>query len=283
MSLNLDKKLEKLQILRNLKLYETETPRSEEELHQEAAKILALHYQNLLEPDWTEMAEIMKLASELRDADPLFRALNQQTYPVDIQGHADPARDFIQWAVGEGLARAAEAPQLEKLYRDTLMPIDRVAASAYDGCLLLVPRWKEKIFGEEYFLFDDYASAYPKYYPIPTRLLTEDHLYSFDGYEGMKPLCVWPWDAASISEFIITKKLVKPKTMELTIYNSIGGNVWRVADPELIFYEFHATNQDQMDELSRACTDDDCFTAYGFGFNPQSGYWEAQYLEAGWY
>ena len=155
----LKKQVEKLQTLSNLKLYEKKSPRSKKKLHQEAAKLLALHYQNLLGPQ-PEMAEIMKLASELRDADPLFRALNQQTYPVDIQGHAGSAWDFIQWAVGEGLARAAEAPKLEKLYRDTLMPIDRVAASAYDGCLLLVPRWEEKIFGEEYFLFDDYASMY---------------------------------------------------------------------------------------------------------------------------
>lgn len=278
----LKKQVEKLQTLSNLKLYEKKSPRSKKKLHQEAAKLLALHYQNLLGPQ-PEMAEIMKLASELRDADPLFRALNQQTYPVDIQGHAGSAWDFIQWAVGEGLARAAEAPKLEKLYRDTLMPIDRVAASAYDGCLLLVPRWEEKIFGEEYFLFDDYASAYVKYYPIPTRLFTEDQISWLYGYEGMKPLCVCPMNAASISEFIFTDKLVTPKTMQLTICESIGGNVWHVADSELLFYEFHATDQDQINELSRASIDGGHFTAYGFGSNPQSDYWEAQYLEAGWY
>lgn len=279
MSKNLEKKIEKLQILRNLKLYEKKSPRSKKKLHQEAAKLLALHYQNLLGPQ-PEMAEIMKLASELRDADPLFRALNQQTYPVDFKGHADPARDFIQWAVGEGLARATQVPKLEKLYRDVLMPIDDVSASAYSGCLLLVPRWEKKILGEEYFLFDDYASAYVKYYPIPSRLFTEDQISWLYGDYAQKPLCVCPMNAASISEFIITDELVIPKTMELTICESIGGNVWHVADSELLFYEFHATDQDQMDELSQARTDGGHFTAYGFGYNPQSDYWEAQYLEA---
>lgn len=276
----LEKKIEKLQILRNLKLYEKKSPRSKKKLHQEAAKILVLHHQNLLGPQ-PEMAEIMKLASELRDADPLFRALNQQTYPVDIKGHADPARDFIQWAVGEGLARATEVPKLEKLYRDVLMPIDDVAASAYDGCLLLVPRWEEKILGEEYFLFDDYASAYPKYYPIPSRLLTDDQIDRLYGDEGMKPLCVCPMNAASISELIITDELVIPKTKVLAIVESIGGNVWDVGDFEFTCYEFLATNEDQKREMSQARTDDGYFTAYGFGFNPKSGYWEAQYLEAG--
>ena len=276
----LKKEVEKLQTLRNLKLYEKKSPRSKKKLHQEAEKILVLHYQNLLGPQ-PEMAEIMKLASELRDADPLFRALNQQTYPVDFKGHADPARDFIQWAVGEGLARATEVPKLEQLYRDVLMPIDDVAASAYDGCLLLVPRWEEKILGEEYFLFDDYASAYPKYYPIPSRLLTDDQIDRLYGDEGMKPLCVCPMNAASINELIITDELVIPKTMELVISQSIGGNVWEVGDSELTLYDFHATNQDQMDVLSRARIDGGHFTAYGFDYNPQSDYWEAQYLEAG--
>lgn len=281
MSKNLEKKIEKLQTLRNLKLYEKKSPRSKKKLHQEAAKLLALHYQNLLGKQ-PEMAEIMKLASELRDADPLFRALNQQTFPVDIKGHADPARDFIQWAVGEGLARATEVPKLEKLYRDILMPIDDVAASAYDGCLLLVPRWEKEIFGEEYLLFDDYASAYPKYYPIPTRLFTEDQIpWLYNGGVDMKPLCVCPMNAASISEFIITDELVVPKTMELVISHSIGDNVWEVGDSEFTFYDFHATDQDQIAELSRARIDGGHFTAYGFGYNPQSDYWEAQYLEAG--
>ena len=264
-------------------------PRSKEELYRQAGEIIERVLQG---QPLTDMAsEILNLTSELKDVDPMFNKLFQFEYPVELNKLPDEeyVQGFVKWAVEEGLAPAEEEEQLTTQFKE-LAIINGLATIVCNDYHLLIPKKIANISGEVYYLFDDSDSANGAHPAVKIDQFQNETLQAIqpDTY-GEVPMCMALIDdnnniqnlIISNTKTILPKQIpTPPADIELAITEEPGNDCWTVYSDETgEFYSFHAKTQTQAAQVRQARSGDITFTAHGFAYNPNTGYYEADYLE----
>lgn len=280
-----EKVILKRKLISSLALYDGQ-PRSKEELYRQAGEIIQRFVQG--QPQTDLAVEIMNLTSELKDVDPIFNKLFSLQYPEELNDlpREEFVRNFVNWAVEEGLAPAEEEEQLATEFED-LVIINGLLTKVCADYHLIIPTMIINVSGELYYLFDDTDSADDE-----SRLVVKIDLFKNEtlqaiqpNTQGWVPMCMALIDANDILDFVITKKMVIPQApppsdIELAITEEPGNDCWTVYSHETQdFYDFHAKNQTQAGQVRLARSGDTTFTAHGFAYNPNTGYYEADYLD----
>lgn len=282
-----DKIILKRKIISSTSLYDGQ-PRSKEELHKQAGEIIQRLLQD--QPVIEMAAEIMNLTSELKDVDPMFNKLFLFKYPVelnDIDDGVEFVRGFVKWAVEEGLAPAEEEDQLITLFFKLAIINGIVTQLCYDYHLL-IPKKIANISGEVYYLFDDTDSDDGTHPAVKVNQFKNESLQTLQpNTYGEVPMCMALIDDNNImQDLIITNqntllpRTLPPLDIELAITAEPGNNCWTVySDDTKDFYDFHAKTQAQAAQVRQARSGDTTFRAHGFAYNPNTGYYEADYLD----
>lgn len=283
-----EKMILKRKCVSSMALYDGQ-PRGKEELYKQAGEIIRrlLQHQPVIEM----AAEILKLTSELKDVDPIFNKLFLFKYPVELNDLSGKefAPGFVKWAVEEGLAPAEEEEQLATQFDDLAIINGIVTQLCYDYHLL-VPKKIANLSGTVCYLFKDTDSDDGMHPAVKIDQFKNEALEAlYPNTHGEVPMCMALFDDdKNFLDFIVTttKTLVPkqlttpPSDIELAITAEPGNDCWTVYSHETgDFYDFHAKSQVQAAKVREARSGDITFTAHGFAYNPNTGYYEADYLE----
>ena len=280
----LEKRTRRNLLIRILKLYDGQ-PRSKEELHRTVEQIVK-HLKRGKPLTIYMVSQTIKVSSELKDADPLFAVLYHFKYPEELNKHPlELPEMFVHWAVEEGLAPAEEESQLATEYID-LAIYNALVSRCCDYCRILIPLDVINFLGRDYYLFDEYQSDKDNPTAIPADDLTAEQKTALQpDANGEVPVCVAVTNGKNIQELIIsdmkvTSQVLPPSDIELAITAEPGNECWTVYSHETgDFYDFHAKTHQQAAQVRRARSGDTTFTAHGFAYNPNTGYYEADYLD----
>lgn len=280
-----EKVLLKRELISSLALYDGQ-PRSKEELYKQAGELVQRFVQG--QPQTDMAIEILNLSSELKDVDPIFNKLFLFKYPVELNDlpREEFVRNFINWAVEEGLAPAEEEEQLATEFED-LVILNGLLTKLCADYHLIIPTMTINVSGEVYYLFDDTdAAGGESHLVVKIDFFKNETLQAIQpDTQGWVPMCMALIDSNEILDFVITTKMVIPKDpppsdIELAITEEPGNDCWTVySDETQDFYDFHAKSQIQAAQVRRARSGDTTFTAHGFAYNPYTGYYEADYLD----
>ena len=290
--MSLKTKIEKIclkrQILSNMALYDGQ-PRSKEELYKQAGEIVKRFVQGQSQAGMA--IEILRLTSELKDVDPMFDKLFLFKYPVELNELPEEefVRGFVKWAVEEGLAPAEEEEQLATEF-ENLVIINGLVNVVCEMYHLLIPQKIVNESGEVYYLFNDTDSADDsrRLLAFKTDFFKNEELQAIQPNSyGEVSMCMASIDDDNhLQGFIITtQKTILPRTLppldiELAITAEPGNDCWTVYSHETgDFYDFHAKTHQQAAQVRWARSGDLPFTAHGFAYNPNTGFFEADSLE----